>query len=453
MSKILPHPLDCAGKKVAVLGAGRTGIAVSRFLAARGAHVLLSEKEKHPSVSRTIPQFIETEFGGHSRRILQTELIIKSPGISYQMPLLKKARLMKIPVWDELELVSCFLDSPKVIGITGTNGKTTTTSVVSAICNQAGLKTITAGNIGIPISSLLDRLANAEVIVLELSSYQLETQESFRPHIAAVLNLTPDHLARHVSMKTYRKAKEKIFKNQLRRDFCVLNYEDSFCRKMAGSCPGNVLFFSSKRRLRAGIWYDARGWHFKFSGKEFIIHPRWTLPGMHNIENALAAAGITALFGIPHTDIQKALASFKGVPHRLEFIGCIRGITYINDSKSTNVHSAAVALNSFNGPVWLILGGEDKGSSYNLLRKLVKDHAAGVLLIGEAAHTIRKELGGSAPCIMCGTMKKAVRYCAEHAGQGDTVVLSPACASFDQYKNFEDRGEDFKRLVHALKKD
>jgi len=443
---------DIKGKRIAVLGAGRTGTAVSRFLARRGAHVLLSEKQNKSSISERVPRTVDVEFGGHSARVLESELIVKSPGIPYKAPVLKKARRKKIPVWDELELVSRFLDPEKVIGITGTNGKTTTTSLVSAMCRQAGLRTLTAGNIGLPVSTVLDDVSRADVVVLELSSYQLERQRSFRPHLAAVLNLTPDHLSRHRTMTAYRKAKERIFINQAARDMCVLNYEDAYCRAMAPACPGKVIFFSSSRKLRSGVWHDARGWHGAYNGRRFSLHPAWRLPGRHNVENGLAAVALAALFGIAGGHIQKALSRFKGVPHRLEQAGSIKGVRYINDSKATNVGSTAVALNSYAGPLWLILGGEDKGSSYKPLKAMLQNRVVGVLLIGRASNRIYADLNGTVPVVRCGTLKKAVQYCVKYARLGDMVLLSPACASFDQYMNFEERGRHFKKLIKQFKR-
>ncbi|MBD3271949.1 MAG: UDP-N-acetylmuramoyl-L-alanine--D-glutamate ligase [Elusimicrobia bacterium] len=440
---------DLANKNVTVIGAGKTGVSVSMLLSRHGARVMLADTNEDVLERNNLPDTVRIRLGPHTDDMLKADLIIKSPGIASDVPILQKARKAQIPVWDELELVSLMLDPSKIIAITGTNGKTTTTALVSFILNFAGVSTLTAGNIGVPISSIVDRLDTARVVVLEISSYQLECQRSFKPHIAAVLNLSADHLERHKTMDEYQRVKERIFHNQSREDYAILNHDDMYGQAMAHHCPSEIIFFSSKYNVKKGVYADTERFYGFLPDKTFTIRPRLQIPGEHNIENALAATACTVLFGIEPETVESALAEFPGVRHRLELIGTVNGIHFINDSKATNVHSTIMALKAFHKkPVWLILGGRGKGASYKPLKKYLYS-VKGILLIGEDALTIKKDLGSSAPTVDCFTIRQAVAYSFSHAKPGDTVLLSPACASFDQYKNFEERGDDFRSRVKS----
>lgn len=448
MRKVIKGLQDIAGTKVTVVGAGRTGIAIARLCASYKAHVLLSEKEFIPFRKRPhLPRSIRVEYGGHSREIMGSHIIIKSPGIPYTAPVIKQAVRAGIPVVDEIEILFSSIDKKKVIGVTGTNGKTTTTMLIGSMLKAGGLATVVAGNIGDPLSAVMPAVRTAGAVVLELSSYQLEKVETFSPHIAVILNCTPDHLARHHSMASYRKAKQRIYRAQGVHDYCILNYEDKHCRVMARSCPAQVIYFSSERKIARGLYKDENGWHSTVKGFSFTIKPAWHLPGRHNIENGLAAMGCAALMNIKPSVIAKGMARFKGVEHRLEVVKRCRGVAYINDSKATNVRSTIAALESFSGPVWLIMGGQDKGSSYRPLIGLIKDRVVCIVLIGEAGPCIRRDLLGTVPMVSMGSMRRAVGYCKRNSRPGDVVLLSPACASFDQYTNFEERGIDFKKQV------
>lgn len=314
--------------------------------------------------------------------------------------------------------------------ITGTNGKTTTTALLGAIFKAAGRPTVVAGNIGVPLCAVVNGVTPATALVLEVSSYQLETAEAFRPTVGAVLNVTPDHLARHGTLGAYAAVKFRLFQSQGRTDAAVLNAKDPWCRRWAASVPGKIYWF---RDRMSGGW----------------LAPQF-LPGRHNIANACAAAACARALGVPRSVIAKTLATFRGVEHRLELVRLWRGVRFINDSKATNVDSTRVALESFSNPLYVILGGQDKGAPYAPLAPLLRKKAKSVFLIGEAAKKIERDLAGSVPLKRCETLARAVAQAAQTARPGDVVLLSPACASFDQFDNFEDRGRCFKDLVGAL---
>jgi len=418
------------GRRVGVIGAGKSGLAAARLLQKKGARVLLSDSREVPPQA---PKGVDTESGGHSNRLLDCRLLVRSPGVPNHLPILKKARLKRIPIWGEMELASRFSASNRIVAITGTNGKTTTTTLVGEIFKAARLSTLVGGNIGTPLSDLLPNVRAKTNLILETSSYQLEDIQDFHPWISAILNITPDHLEHHGSMKAYADAKARIFMNQTSRDTCVLNADDPICRKLAKRCKAKVVWFSRSKNLPAGI---------------FPMKTR--LPGPHNVENMLAAAAMALAAGIPLSTIKRVLETFPGVEHRLEFVRALNGVDYINDSKGTNVDSTRVALASFDKPILLIAGGQGKGSPYAPLRELVLKRVKRLLLIGEDAPRIRQELGDLVHCDDCITMLEAVRQARAIAEPGDVVLLSPACASFDQYQNYEHRGRDFKECVQKL---
>jgi UDP-N-acetylmuramoylalanine--D-glutamate ligase len=386
------------------------------------------------------------------------------------LPILRQIRRQRIPIWSELELASRHTQASRLVAVTGTNGKTTTTTLIGEFFKKAGRKTFVAGNIGLPLSAVAAKTSPASNVILEVSSYQLENIETFHPFISAILNITPDHLEHHGTMKAYVDAKARIFENQTAKDVCVLNADDAWCRKLAKKCPTKVFWFSRKKRLKNGIYYEnlsllpsplpkGRG-PSGARGEGFIVlrwnghHSRWPLrsylPGPHNIENILAAVAVAVAAGIPVSTMRQVLAAFRGVEHRLELVRTLRGVRYINDSKATNVDSTRVALLSFSDPLVLILGGEGKGSPYAPLKPLVRARAKRVLLIGEDAPRIARELRAAAPMERLHQLARAVRRARQVAEAGDVVLLSPACASFDQYNNYEERGSHFKALVRAL---
>ncbi|MEI8217481.1 MAG: UDP-N-acetylmuramoyl-L-alanine--D-glutamate ligase [Elusimicrobiota bacterium] len=448
--------LSLAGQKIGILGLAKSGVAAANLAVSLGAEVLVSDVRAQlqcPARS-LLHKKVRREFGGHSALLLESDLIIKSPGVHGDIPILVSARKKKIPVIGEIEFASRLIRPRRIIAITGTNGKTTATALMGALCKSAGQHTLVGGNIGTPLASLVKKCTPATTLVLEMSSYQLEDSPTFHPSISAILNITPDHLEHHHTMKSYSAAKARIFARQTPRDFCILNYDDPLCRKLARRCPAQVLFFSRKKLLPRGVRYidDGKGRNIVVSvGKRFFRLPAdLRLPGMHNVENVLACVAMAAAAGLPPTVIERTIASFRGVEHRIEFVRSVAGVRYFNDSKGTNVDAARVALESFDDPVWLILGGQDKGSPYAPLRELIKKKVKGILLIGEASPKIRRELAGCAAFYECRTLSRAIRYARKHAQKKEVVLLSPACASFDQFTDFEDRGRQFKEMVNSL---
>lgn len=440
------------GKRIGVIGLARSGIAAANLAAAKGAKVLVSEAKTRAQSAKALAGLrkgVEAEFGGHSKRLLDSDIIVKSPGV-HKAGILADIQKRGIPVWSEIELALRLTGRKCLVAITGTNGKTTTTALTGGIFKAAGRKTVVGGNIGAPLASLARSVNARTTLVLELSSYQLEDSPTIHPDVSCILNITPDHLEHHGTMKNYAGAKARIFARQTRKDFCVLNHDDAWCRKLAKSCPGRVVFFSRRKKLRDGVHYADNKIVVRLPFMKAEMPAELAIPGMHNIENALASVAMAVCGGVPVPVIRKVLKRFPGVEHRIEFAGEINGARYYNDSKATNVDSTRVALESFPGNIWLILGGRDKGAPYSPLAGLVRKRVKGIFLIGEAAGKIRKGLAGSAPMHDCGTIKGALSKARALARPGDIVLLSPACASFDQFTDYEERGGYFKSLVKEL---
>jgi UDP-N-acetylmuramoylalanine--D-glutamate ligase len=436
------------GMRVNVIGAGKSGLAAARLLHSLGMKVFVSEKGR---LMAKLPAGIASESGGNTERALRADLLIRSPGVPSHLSILKKAAARHIPLWSEIELASRYARSRNIIAITGTNGKTTTTTLVGKLFKSGGRKTFVGGNIGTPFADFARRTMPSSVVVLETSSYQLEDIQEFHPRISAILNVTPDHLEHHGSMRAYAKAKARIYENQTKKDICVLNADDPVCRRWITSCPARVILFSRKKSLRSGVWFAKGMLHYRWAGKSGQWRLKTKLPGPHNIENILASVAIGLAGQLSPRGMQRVLERFPGVEHRLEHVRTLDGVDYVNDSKATNVDSTRVALASFDRPILLIAGGEGKGSPYTPLRALVKKQVRSLLLIGDDAPAIRRELGDLVPSEMLGTMQKAVRRARLLAQRGEVVLLSPACASFDQYQNYEHRGRDFKALVRKLR--
>jgi len=451
------NPFELRGKRVLVVGLAKTGVATSLFCAARGAEVTATDARAENEVGDAIVQLraagVNLELGGHRENtFFRQDLIVPSPGVPADAPLLRAARAKGVTIWSEIELAGRFMNG-RLIGITGSNGKTTTTSLIEHILKNAGFPTILAGNIGTPLISRIEQTNDDTITVVELSSFQLELIETFRPNISVFLNLTPDHLDRHHTFEEYGAAKARIFGNQKEADSAVLNADDPASTPYAPTRP-QVYWFSRKQRVAQGAFVRDHQIVFRQNGEEMAVLKLQEIPlvGGHNVENVLAAVTTTRIAGANPAAIAKGVRSFAGVEHRLEFVAEVSGVRYFNDSKATNVDATLKALDAFPGRILIILGGKDKGSDYTVLRKPLREKAILALLIGAAADKIEKQIEGSVAIEGAGTIERAVEIASHAARPGDVVLLAPACASFDQFQNFEHRGRVFKDLVHQLER-
>lgn len=447
--------IDLEGKRVLVMGLARTGTIVSLFSAGYGATVTAIDEKPETELAETAARLraagVKLEFGTPPlQTFLEQDLIVVSPGVPANLPQLERARSAGVPVWSELELAWRFLRG-KLVGITGSNGKTTTTSLVAHILKTAGIHTLVGGNIGVPLLALVESSTDASVTVAEISSFQLETVAEFRPEIGVLLNLTPDHLDRHASFDEYARAKMRMFENRLDRDAAVLNADDpEVTRRMpTGS---HIYWFSRQKRVASGAFLQDGQIIFRVEGAEIPLVRRdeIILRGEHNVENVLAACAAGYLVGAEPAAIAKGVKTFRGVEHRLEFVAEIGGVHFYNDSKATNVDASLKAIEAFPGSLIVILGGKDKGAPYTGLREPLHQRGRLAILIGAASEKIESELSGAVPLAQAGTLERAVKLAAEAAQPGDTVLLAPACSSFDQFENYEHRGRAFKELVARL---
>ncbi|MGO9647017.1 MAG: UDP-N-acetylmuramoyl-L-alanine--D-glutamate ligase [Terriglobales bacterium] len=448
--------MDLSNKRVLVVGLGKSGVASALFLKARGARVTVSDTKPQDELKNEIPalldQGIAVETGGHGERTFRgQDLIVVSPGVPVDAPPLVQARALGEKVIGEIELAAEFFPG-KIVAITGSNGKTTTTTLAGEILAAGGLSTVVGGNIGTPAISLVERASVETIAVLEVSSFQLETIQTFRPRIAVVLNVTPDHLDRHRTFAAYTDAKARIFENQQADDFAVLNADDPTCVEMATRTRARVFWFSRKKEVKQGAYVRDGQILFRDSKgqREIMLLSEIPLKGAHNVENVLAAVCVGALSTVEPGQIRKAVAGFKAVEHRLEYVATIRGVEYYNDSKATNVDATIKALESFPANLHLILGGKDKGSDYTVLNDLLRQRVKRVYTIGTAAVKIESQIKGAAEIVHAETLENAIKRAAESAQPGDIVLLAPACASFDQFRSYEHRGKVFKELVMGL---
>jgi UDP-N-acetylmuramoylalanine--D-glutamate ligase len=447
--------VDLQGKRALVVGLGKSGVASALFLKSRGARVTVSdskpEAELRNEILLLLDHGITVETGGHGDRTFRgQDLIVVSPGVPFDAPQLEQARALGETVIGEVELAAQFLPG-SIVAITGANGKTTTTTLAGEIISAGNFPTLVGGNIGTPAISFADQARPDTWTVLEVSSFQLETIVSFRPRIAVILNITPDHLDRHKTFANYVKAKARIFENQQRDDFAVLNADDSTTAGLAGSTRAQLFWFSRKKEVEKGAFLRGGHIHFRDGKSEREIMPLSEIPlkGAHNLENVLAGVSIGALVGCQPGQIREAVRNFKAVEHRLEFVAQIAGVDYYNDSKATNVDATVKALESFPANIHLILGGKDKGSDYSVLNELLRDRVKRVYTIGAAAAKIESQITG-AEILPSQTLENAIRRASESATTGDIILLAPACASFDQFENYEHRGRVFKEIVHSL---
>lgn len=449
--------MELKGKKVLVVGLGKSGRAAALFLRRQGAQVTVSDLRSAQALGKEIPALLEegiaVEAGGHGLLTFRRQdLIVVSPGVPLDTPELAQVKNFGLPIIGEVELAASFLKG-KMLAITGSNGKTTTTSLCGEILEAGKLPVEVGGNIGLPVIALVESSRDDGWSVLELSSFQLETTEKFRPEIGVILNITPDHLDRHGTFENYAAAKERIFLNQTAEDALVLNADDDVASRAAARATARVFWFSRRRVVRQGAFVHEGAIVFRpseQSAPEFVLKlEEIPLKGEHNVENVLAAVCASRLAGVSAEVIREAVKNFRAVEHRLEFVANANGVDYYNDSKATNVDAAAKAIASFPGGVHLILGGKDKNSDYRQLRPLLEARVKAVYTIGAAAEKIAAEIAGAVPVVSAGTIEQAVELAAAAARPGDTVLLAPACSSFDQFENYEHRGRVFKELVQA----
>lgn len=439
-------------KRVLVAGAGKTGISTARFLLHKGAQVCLTDSSRSVDIPPDLRQSGMPLVTGpqDSRLFSDQDLIIVSPGIPLTIAPLVEARQKGIPILSEIELAYRFTDTP-VIAVTGTNGKTTTTTLLQHIFEACGKKVFTGGNIGTPLIEYADSPQEADYIIAEISSFQLEAIDIFRPKIAILLNITEDHLDRYDCFTDYVAAKNSIFKNMAAGDTAVLNREDPIVTELAEAIKADRYFFSTLHTIKNGAFYE-NGFHFTGAGDTAFISDRdILLTGDHNRENILAAGSAAHLCGLPTDRIAAAVNTFKGLPHRMEFVDQISGVRFYDDSKATNVGACLKSITSIQPPILLIAGGKDKGGSYLPLKKAVRKNVQELILIGEARERITRELGDCAPITAAATLEEAVARAFSKAAPGSSILLSPACSSFDMFDSYVHRGSIFKKAVKSLR--
>lgn len=453
--------MDLKGKNVLVVGLGRSGLASARFLKKHGAFVIgfdekaeeqFKEEEKNDA-QKLLDEIYYCEIPDEF--IDRVQLVVVSPGVPLSKRPLVLAYKKGVEVIGEIELAYRFCKSKNIVAITGTNGKTTTTTLVGEILKKQYKDVVVCGNIGLPFIDMIETSSEDTIFVLEISSFQLETIKYFKPKVGCILNITPDHLNRHLTMENYTKAKMRIFENIDEMGYTVLNYDNNITRDLIGLAKGNVIVFSkTKTQFENVVFVENDVIYFTFEGKtqEVMKKDEIFIPGQHNLENALAAISCTLPFGIEKDTIEQVLKTFRGVEHRIEFVAEINGIKFYNDSKGTNTDAAEKALNAFENPIILIAGGYDKGESFEKFASLVAKKVKKVFLLGQTKQKIASELEkiGYKNFELVTTLKEAVRKSFECAQNGDIVLLSPACASWDMFENYEQRGRMFKEYVNEL---
>ena len=448
--------LNLKNKNVLVVGLARSGVSALRLLLKEGAKVTVTDtagKDKLvDAVSRLKGLSISYELGGHNlETFLKSDLIIISPGVPYKSEYLLKAREKGIPVISEIELAYNLL-KPPIIGITGTNGKSTVTTLTGELIKACKRNVFVGGNLGTALTDAVLSDKKWDAAVAEISSFQLETIRDFRPKTAVLLNITPDHLDRYDSMDEYVWAKARIFENQDKSDFAVLNADDAYTSDIIKNIKSDIILFSRLKSIDRGVYIKGNDIVSNISGKDEIVikTDELGIKGVHNIENAMASIAAAQLSGCPVEFMRPALKRFAGLEHRLELVKTINGVKYINDSKGTNVGAVVKSLEGFSEPVILIAGGLDKGGDFTPLRGLVKEKVKCLILIGKAKDKIADAVGGLTDTIFASSLEDAVNIASHKADKGDVVLLSPACASFDMFKNYEERGRVFKEAVSRL---
>ena len=459
--------MELKGKKVLVFGSGISGEAAAVLLDREGADIVLYDGNEKLDADRIKSEILEkaVQCGGHpsgtvsvvlgefpERMLDELDLTVMSPGVPTDLPVVEKMREMGIPVWGEIEL-AYVCGKGDVLAITGTNGKTTTTSLLGQIMKNYKESVFVVGNIGNPYTSVAMDTTGDSVIVAEMSSFQLETVHSFRPRVSAILNITPDHLNRHHTMEAYIAAKERIAENQTSEDYCVLNYEDDALREFGEKVDAQVLYFSSRRKLNRGVYLDGKTIICQIGEPVSVCDTdELQILGTHNYENAMAAVAMAYAYGVPVDVIRKTLMEFAGVEHRIEFVAEKNGVAYYNDSKGTNPDAAIRGIQAMNRPTVLIGGGYDKESAYDEWIRAFDGKVKKLVLIGATREKIAQTARslGFTDIVMADSFEEAFEKCVEYAQPGDAVLLSPACASWGMFKNYEERGDKFKELVEQL---
>lgn len=443
--------IDLGNKKVSVIGAGRSGMAVAEVVKSLGGIPFVSDSDMaaRDKAGRRLSELnIESEFGAHSEKVYGGDLMIVSPGVPADSTIIREAKSRKIPVWPEVELAYRICQG-KIIGVTGSNGKTTTTMLLGEILKKGKNQAFVCGNIGYPFISIAKKIAADGFAVVELSSFQLELIDQFRSHIAIFLNVSPDHLDRHGDLVAYLAAKMRIFENQGSVDRAIVNYDDVTLRERCNNLKAKTKWYSVRESMKDGVWGDPDG-DLMFGTKRIMKSSQLKIKGVHNLSNACAAALAALEVGIGINDIADVLKSFPGVEHRLEPVRLIGGVSFINDSKGTNVDSVRWALQAVSAPVVLIAGGKDKGADFSSLNDLIRQKVKCAVLIGQAASKIMAAWEKITNCKTAGGMEEAVEVAFAGAVEGDTILLSPGCASFDMFEDFEHRGRVFKQAVEKL---
>lgn len=447
--------MDIKNKKALVVGLARSGISAANLLCRLGARVTITDEKRESELSENIRKLtkgISLKLGGHNGvDIAEVDLVVISPGVLWDSPFLNKIRENGIRIISEVELAFKYIKAP-LIAVTGTNGKTTTTTLIGEMLKKDDRNVFVGGNIGNPMCEEVLNGSSSELILSEISTFQMEGIETFKPHISVILNITPDHLDRHKSMAEYIALKKRVFINQNTRDYTVFNMDDKITAALSNVGKGERIFFSRIREVDNGAFVRGNNIIFRRNRKEEIVSTLKDLKiiGVHNIENTLASVAVGGICDIPPRLMREVISEFRGIPHRMEFVKEIEGIKFINDSKGTNVGATIKSIESFNEPIILIAGGKDKGSDYLPLKPLIEDRVKFLILIGEAKKKMASVMNGFRNILNAESFEEAVNEAFDKAEKGDVVLLSPACASFDMFRDYEDRGEQFRKIVKSL---
>lgn len=447
--------MDIKNKKALVVGLARSGISAANLLCRLGARVTITDEKRESELSENIRKLtkgISLKLGGHNGvDIAKVDLVVISPGVLWDSPFLNKIRENGIRIISEVELAFKYIKAP-LIAVTGTNGKTTTTTLIGEMLKKDDRNVFVGGNIGNPMCEEVLNGSSSELILSEISTFQMEGIETFKPHISVILNITPDHLDRHKSMAEYIALKKRVFINQNTRDYTVFNMDDKITAALSNVGKGERIFFSRIREVDNGAFVRGNNIIFRRNRKEEIVSTLKDLKiiGVHNIENTLASVAVGGICDIPPRLMREVISEFSGIPHRMEFVKEIEGIKFINDSKGTNVGATIKSIESFNEPIILIAGGKDKGSDYLPLKPLIEDRVKFLILIGEAKKKMASVMNGFRNILNAESFEEAVNEAFDKAEKGDVVLLSPACASFDMFRDYEDRGEQFRKIVKSL---